>query len=170
MTLEKEVRETILQEITEHHANCDCLLCRKGGKIDQAIAKICSLVEGETAILKNGAQFRRAEELQKQLKQAIAKICSLEAYHNAPAEQNEPINYSCTTAKFAEQINMPLWKVMACGKYFEGRLEIDVAKMLEIVKDHYWDSLEIHKPLIIKHFEDGILTSLSQAKDLWRIK
>lgn len=33
------------------------------------------------------------------------------------------INHNCTTAKMAEQLDIPLWKVMELGKYFEKRFK-----------------------------------------------
>ncbi len=34
-------------------------------------------------------------------------------------EQKEPIYFDCTLAKFAEQLDVPLWKAMEFGKYFK---------------------------------------------------
>lgn len=92
-------------------------------------------------------------------------------YHNAPAEQNEPINYSCTTAKFAEQINVPLWKVMECGKYFSSRLGLDVEKVEKIIysRVEYTYRQEDNESFMIGSPKE-LATALSQqAKDLIKI-
>ena len=38
-------------------------------------------------------------------------------------EPKEPIYYDCTLTKFAEQLNVPLWKAMEFGKFFKIKNE-----------------------------------------------
>ena len=39
-------------------------------------------------------------------------------------QNKEPIFYDCTLAKFAEQMNVPLYKAMEFGKYFEKKYKV----------------------------------------------
>jgi len=43
-----------------------------------------------------------------------------EEFNGTNPKYNEPINYNATLTRFADQLNVPLWKAMAFGKYFNG--------------------------------------------------
>ena len=40
-----------------------------------------------------------------------------------PLKNKEPIYYTCTLEKFAEQLNVPLYKAMEFGKYFQAKFK-----------------------------------------------
>lgn len=42
-----------------------------------------------------------------------------------PSVPSEPIYYDCTLSKFAEQLDVPLWKAMEFGKYFKPSVPIE---------------------------------------------
>ncbi len=44
-------------------------------------------------------------------------------------KQKEPIFFDCTLTKFAEQLDVPLWKAMEFGKYFQPKQELPKKKI-----------------------------------------
>ena len=60
-------------------------------------------------------------------------------------EPKEPIYYDCTLAKFAEQLDIPLWKAMAFGKYFSGQKRVlDFDKVYDILDATIYRQFEMN--------------------------
>lgn len=60
-------------------------------------------------------------------------------------EPKEPIYYDCTLAKFAEQLDIPLWKAMAFGKYFSGQKKVlDFDKVYDVLDATIYRQFEMN--------------------------
>ena len=70
----KSVKEILLRMIENHIQPCDCLACRKGGRIDQALAELGEWVKGKFCIFNPDVNDDYSKGYARGYNEAIKKI------------------------------------------------------------------------------------------------
>lgn len=79
----------------------------------------------------------------------------------------EPIRYDVTLAHFANQLNIALWKAMALGKYFQGRLVRPMGKqeIIDIMTKAEGEAVKTGKDVTRAELATALLTAMKGKND-----
>ena len=108
-----------------------------------------------------------------ELKGHKAKYGTTEVTGRALAQLNalDKVNHNCTTMKMAEQIDVPLWKVMELGKYFKSKFkpEVDEGKLYILLGKFNASIVETHKMSIDEYrkWRKSLTHTIALNQDKW---
>jgi len=80
--------------------------------------------------------------------------------------EREPVYYDCTLTKFAEQINVPLYKAMEFGKYFKNKQKLlSVSEILDIICETLYPDYKL-EPSIREQFKELALALAQRGEQI----